>query len=141
MEYRTSGALDPDRSVLVIGINGVVLGVDRASGTPRWRTDLASEGGSVFLAVGYGVVIASSLGATLYCLDFLTGVVRWRRPTRSRGRASILIEPDHIICAKGSIVECVGPRGESMWELEVREGGFQRTALGYPGNVTQADDS
>ena len=142
MDYRASaGAPEPDRSILVVGIHGKVLGLDRATGQIRWSNDLRGGGyGEVFLAVGYGVVIASAVGAAIYCLDYLTGETRWSDSTQASGRATIVIEPDQIVCSKGGYVDCYTPDGTRLWQQPLSGQGLGRVALGYPGNVAQADD-
>lgn len=140
MDYRaTAEVLQPDRSILVIGLNGNVYGVARDTGELCWRHD--GEGtGEVFLAVGYGVVVVSSNDATLCCLDYLTGRERWTARTRASGRATILIEPDHIVCAKNGYIDCFTPNGAPLWQQPLEGAGLGAVALGYPGNVAQADD-
>jgi hypothetical protein len=76
----------------------------------------------------------------VYCLDCLIGVERWRQPTHSSGSETIVIEPDHIVCAKGGYVDCFAPSGAPLWSQPLSGYGLGRSALGYPGNVAQADD-
>lgn len=142
MSYRDgAGPLPRDRSILVVGLNGKVYGIDRATGELRWRNDLKGGGfGEVFLAVDYGVIVASAGGAMMYCLDYLTGQERWRAATQASGRATILIEPDHIVCAKGGYVDAYTVEGRRLWSQPLSGAGVGRVALGYPGNVVQADD-
>lgn len=140
MDYRASAeAPKPDRSVLVIGLNGNVFGLARDTGEIRWRYDGGGTG-EVFIAVGYGVVVVSSNDATIACLDYLTGAPRWVTRTRAGGRATILIEPEQIVCAKNGYIDCFAPNGTPLWQQPLEGAGLGGTALGYPGNVAQADD-
>jgi hypothetical protein len=141
MDYRENAApLERDRSILVVGLNGRLFGLDRASGEPRWFNDLEGSSGEVTLAIDYGVVIASAAHAALYCIDYLTGVTRWRQFTKDSGRATILLEPDQIVCMKSGYVDCFAPDGRLLWQQPLKGQGLGRGALGYPGNVAQADD-
>jgi outer membrane protein assembly factor BamB len=142
MEYRNNAApLAPDRSVLVVGLRGLVYGLDRVTGAVRWRNSLPEGGlGEVFIAVGFGVVVASARGANLHCLSYLTGETRWVQPTQAMGRATIVIEAAQIVCAKGGYIDCFAPDGTTMWSQPLKGAGLGRMALGFPGNVAQADD-
>ncbi|MGE5185663.1 MAG: PQQ-binding-like beta-propeller repeat protein [Acidobacteriota bacterium] len=142
MDYRAAPSQpQPDRSVLVVGLSGHVYAIDRATGELRWHNDLSGGGlGHVAIAVGYGVVIASAGGAAVFCIDYLGGETRWQQPTHGRGRATILIEADQIVVAKGGHVDCFSPEGHRLWGQPLRGAGMGRAALGYPGNVVQSDD-
>jgi hypothetical protein len=141
MEYRESaGELAPDRSVLVVGVSGNVFGIDRATGTKRWHRQLPGNGAElVFVTAGFGVVVASAVAAVVYCIDYLTGELLWEKPTQHKGRATILIEPDQIVCAKGGGIDCFAPDGRRLWRQPLEETGYGRIALAYPGNSAQAD--
>ena len=66
---------------------------------------------------------------------------RWRQYTQDPGRAAILLEPDHIVCMKGEYVECYAPDGRLIWRRKLPHSFRERGALGYPGNIAQADDA
>jgi outer membrane protein assembly factor BamB len=139
-EYRDRPEpLPSDRSVLVIGLNGWVIGIDRATGQKRWETSIRGSA-EVYLAIGFGVVAASAWGGVLHVLDYLTGRILWERPTKSPGRATIVIEPDQIVCAKAGYVDCYSPDGRLLWQQTLSGKGEGRTSIGYPGNVAQADE-
>jgi outer membrane protein assembly factor BamB len=142
MDYRANAApLEPDRSILVVALNGYVYGLDRVTGEARWQNGLPGGGTEeVFLAIGYGAVVVSALGSKLFCLDYLTGQTRWEQTTQRSGRATVLVEPEQIVCAKGGYVDCFSPDGRLLWQQPLKGAGLGRMALGYPGNVAQADD-
>jgi outer membrane protein assembly factor BamB len=142
MTYRTTSAPpQPDRSILVVGLNGEVVGVDRITGKIRWQNNLPGGSmGEVFIAVNYGVVVASASGDRIYCLDYLTGQQRWASETSGAGRATIVIEPDVIVCVKNGYLDCFSPQGGLLWSQRLEGKGLGRAALGFPGNVAQADD-
>lgn len=142
MDYRTNAsAPPPDRSILVVGLAGKVLGLDRDTGAIAWISPLPElTRDEVFIAVGYGVVVASADTDSIVCLDYLTGELRWAQRTHSAGRATILIEPEQIVCAKAGYVDCYTPDGQRRWRQPLTGHGVGRVALGYPGNVAQADE-
>lgn len=143
MTYRTDAAPpQPDRSILVVALDGRVHGLERESGRIVWQNGLSGGGyGPVFIAVGYGVVIASANGNRVFCLDYLTGEIRWERTTQSAGRATILIEPDCVVCVKRGYVDCFGIDGAVRWQEGLQGAGVGHAALGFPGNVAQADET
>jgi outer membrane protein assembly factor BamB len=142
MTYRTQlEKPQADRSLLVVGLGGRVVALDRATGEVTWTNDLPGGSfGEVFIAVDFGVVLASAHGDVIYCLDYLTGMERWRAKTSASGRATIIIEPDQIFCAKSGYVDSFDPAGQKLWTQPLRGKGVGRVALGLPGNFAQADD-
>jgi outer membrane protein assembly factor BamB len=142
MTYRTTEqAIEPDRSILVVALHGKVHGVDRDTGEVRWVNDLGGWGsrGHVALAVGYGIIIAAAETGGIHCLHYRTGTSRWRGDTQATGRATVLIEADQIICAKGGYVDAYSPDGRLLWQQPLRGAGTGTAAIGYPDNVVQAD--
>src|SRR5688572_26834054 len=100
MTYRQSEAPpEVDRSIVVVGLNGKVFGLDRLTGQLCWTNGLTGGGGSgeVFIALRYGALVVSASGMRVYSLDYRTGETRWMVATQGAGRASILIEPEYIV--------------------------------------------
>ena len=131
-----------DRSILVVALNGQVVGVDRQTGEIRWKqgTDGGSGGiGEVFVAMSHGLLLVSGHDAMLVSLDYATGAIKWRGHTYSTGRATILVERDVIVCAKGGYLDCFGHGGMKLWTQPLSGLGQGRVTLGFPGNVAQAD--
>lgn len=145
MTYRDNATgPEPDRSILVVGLNECVIGLDRLTGAIRWEHKIGSGSslirGEVSLSINYGVVVASGYWNEVVCLDYLTGALRWSVATRQTGRATILLEPDQVVCIKDGYVDCYSPTGQHLWQQPLTGRGVGRGALGYPGNVAQADD-
>jgi outer membrane protein assembly factor BamB len=142
--YREAPVLpELDRSVLVVGLNGRVFGLERTSGAVRWvfQLDIGGLGSyEVFLAIRYGVVVASSWGDQIVVLDYQTGALRWAAKTTSPGRATILLETDVVICAKSGYLDCFDHYGQRLWSQPLTGYGGGGTALGFPGNIAQADE-
>jgi hypothetical protein len=139
MDYREPATrLEPDRSLLVVAILGSVYAIERDTGSFRWQFSLPGGAVPVAIAIGYGVVIASNDDTLIYCLDYLTGELRREQTMKLRGRATILIEPDHIVCAKTGLIDSFAPDGKRLWTRELLGAGV--ATIGYPGNVVQADE-
>jgi outer membrane protein assembly factor BamB len=133
---------EEDRSILVVTLNGKVFGVDRQTGALRWKQATSQWGGGrgeVFLAMAHGLVIASSYEDVIVSLDYATGAIKWSARTQNPGRATILIERDVIICAKAGYLDCFSHGGKKLWTQPLTGFGEGRVALGFPGNVAQAD--
>ena len=143
MAYREGEALiEADRSVLVVGVAGKVVGLERYTGQLRWRNDLPGGGmGEVFIAFRYGALIVSAGGDAIFRLDYATGATLWQGRTQSVGRATIVIEPDVIVVAKSGYIDAFGHDGRHFWTQPLSGMGVGATALGFPGNVAQADDA
>ena len=143
MAYREAEALiETDRSILVVGLAGKVVGVDRATGQLRWVNDLPGGGhGSVFIACRHGALVVSALGKAVYRLDYLTGETLWMAETSERGRATIVIEPDVIVVAKAGYIDGFDHAGQRVWTQTLEGMGIARVALAFPGNIAQSDDA
>jgi outer membrane protein assembly factor BamB len=77
------------KSVVFIGIKGTVLALDRAAGQEIWRSKL--EGYDfVNVAIQDGDLYASTHGE-LYCLDPLTGAIRWKNELKGLGFGMVAI--------------------------------------------------
>jgi len=142
MAYREGEALvEADRSTLVVGLGGNVVGLDRATGAVRWKNVLSGGGlEEVFIALRYGVLAVSAGGKGVYRLDYATGATLWRSETTAPGRATILVELDLIIVAKGGYLDTFGHDGLPRWSQPLEGMGIGRVALALPGNIAQADD-
>ncbi|MBE7450674.1 MAG: PQQ-binding-like beta-propeller repeat protein [Kofleriaceae bacterium] len=140
MTYRENAHLPPevDRSILVTCISGCVYGLDRATGAFRWGVDLDSRG-PVSIGFRHDVLVVSASVHELTRLDYATGAVIWKAPTTGAGRATIVVESDCIVCAKGRYVDCFELDGRRRWSQTVQGHGEGAIALAFPGNVVQAD--
>ena len=64
----------------------------------------------------------------------------WRASTKKTGRATIVVQGDRIHVAKSGVVDCFSWEGILVWSQQLPVMGTGRLALGFPGNVVQADD-
>ncbi len=128
-----------DRSILVAGLNGVVLGLHRANGESAWKYRLLEGDGEVSLAMRFGVLVASAFGPSVDRIDYFTGKQMWRAKTTGWGRATILLEHDCIVVAKKGHVDCFNHQGTKLWSSRLDGFGTGSVALGFPGNIVQAD--
>jgi outer membrane protein assembly factor BamB len=69
--------------MIVIGIGGYAVALDRATGSEVWRTKLRGSD-FVNVAVDGRDVFASTRGR-LYCLDMATGTIKWENPLTGLG--------------------------------------------------------
>lgn len=130
-----------DRSIIVVGLNGVIAGVDRRTGKEVWRNQLPGAGyGIVDLAITEHVVLATASARALFCLDYRTGQTLWTAPTHAMGRGTILVDRDLVMVSKQGYLDAYDLSGTHLWTQELTGMGTGRAALGTPGNVRQADD-
>jgi outer membrane protein assembly factor BamB len=75
-------------NLLIVGIAGCVVALDRATGEEIWRTRLKGDFANVAL-IDDALYAAAS--GELYCLDPATGRVRWNNPLKGLGRGLVTI--------------------------------------------------
>jgi outer membrane protein assembly factor BamB len=114
MAYRKS---KPAADLVVVGMNGKLRALHRATGEEAWQNPLKGGGlGEVALLVANGHVFAStSQGTTLHCLDHETGEERWRRACTTYGSTTLVWVEDRIIAAKGGYIESFDIQGKKLW--------------------------
>ncbi len=105
--YRDApAALAPDRSVLVAVVGHRIHGLDRTTGEVRWVRQLVANAlEPLFVAIGYGVVMASSWYGKLYCLSYTTGATLWERETSAKGITTIVLEPEQIVVNLEGVIQ------------------------------------
>jgi outer membrane protein assembly factor BamB len=132
-------AEETERSILVLGIHGVLIGLDRTNGTQRWEVRLG-EYGVVEIAIRRGVVYASA-GRQLHRIVYLTGEVLGvtDTPIEIGTRPTISIDRDSIFLATGGEIVCLDLDGRVLWHNRLKGRGYGTIALGFPGNVRQGD--
>lgn len=133
--------LAPDRTILVTAFNSKLFGVDRASGEVRWTVSEALGEGIYEIAIEAGVVIVASISHVGF-VDYLTGAVHAvveikgehpRRPT-------MVVDRGFVYVAQDGELTCLTNRGQRVWQQPFKGKGFGAMALGFPGNLRQADD-
>ena len=70
--------------LVIIGIKGSVVALNRATGQQEWATHLKGSD-FVNVVVQDGTVLASCYGE-IFCLDPFTGDARWQNPLKGLGR-------------------------------------------------------
>jgi outer membrane protein assembly factor BamB len=129
-----------DRSILVAGVHGHVMGLDRQTGEVRWDNPLEGGGmGKVFLHLIGDHVLASAEGRDLYCLRYMTGELLWKGTTSGSGPATILVDQDVILVGKGGYIDAFSVKGAPLWRQPLKGRGIAAIALALPGNVQQSD--
>ncbi len=76
----------PLEQLIFVGLNGYVLALHRESGEIVWSNN-ELHGGYVTLLLDGDRLIVSTNGY-LYCLDPLTGKVRWHNPLKGYGQGA-----------------------------------------------------
>ena len=71
------------KSILLSGIKGHVIALDKATGHEVWRTKL-TRGDFVNILLDGDFLFAATSGE-VYCLDAGTGTVLWKNPMRGMG--------------------------------------------------------
>lgn len=69
--------------LVFVGIKGSVVALNRATGEQVWATNLKASY-FVNVVLQHGVVFASTCGE-IFCLDPLTGNLRWHNPLKGFG--------------------------------------------------------
>jgi outer membrane protein assembly factor BamB len=79
----------------------------------------------------------------LFCFEYPSGVLlgRVRIPDKYAGRPAMVIERDHIFVGTSGELSCFDLNGRPLWVQPFEGMGFGSIALGFPGNVRQADDA
>ncbi|HJL18566.1 MAG TPA: PQQ-binding-like beta-propeller repeat protein [Sandaracinaceae bacterium LLY-WYZ-13_1] len=138
--YRESAA--EDRSLLVVAFAGQIFGIEASDGSIRWehRVDYGAE---VEVLVRHGRVYATMMGKELHCLDYATGRLLGKVPIPDtyKGRPTMVIERDRIYVGSQGEVSCFTIDGHHLWTQGFAGKGTGNVALGFPGNVRQADDA
>lgn len=132
---------ETDRDLLITAFHGRVLALERATGHVRWEVVLA-QGGHVDLHVGHTTVLTAT-AQNLVFLDYATGAVRRviELTTDSVARRPVvLVDGERLFVGYAGELRCYTQDGELVWTRPFTGSGFSALALGFPGNVRQADD-
>jgi hypothetical protein len=137
--YRDDAA--EDRSILVVGLNGRVLGMQRRTGQILWEHQLQEwVSGEIEILIHRGRVYA--LGQHLLLLiDYATGTKlrETRLPGTFRGRSVLLLDGDQLFIGTGGEVSCFDLDGNALWHDPLKGRGVGAVGLAFPGNARQAD--
>jgi outer membrane protein assembly factor BamB len=87
--------------LIFVGLNGYALALDRDSGEIVWSND-QMKSGYVTLLLDGDRLIASTNGY-IYCLDPLTGAIRWHNPLKGFGVGA----PTALVSVRGQISDVV----------------------------------
>lgn len=131
-----------DRSLLIIGIKGYAVAVERETGAERWRVKLEEswEGSPVELLVSGGVVYATGSSREVYWLDYATGAqLRHVATTAASGRATLLLDGSSLFVTRAGSVDCFSLDGVKRWHNELQGLGHGAIAMGFPDNIRQGD--
>jgi outer membrane protein assembly factor BamB len=138
MNYRSSAAgYSP---LLIVTVEGKVAAIDMESGREVWRNSLSGAGmGVVEVWVEGATVLVAPVSNVIVALRYTTGEEIWRATTTGSGRASILVEGQRVIVARGGYVDCFDPNGQRLWSNELSGLGMGATGIALLGTSRQAD--
>jgi outer membrane protein assembly factor BamB len=126
-----------EATILLVGLNGVVIGLDKKSGEILWKNELKGGGiGRVVLEFAQGRIFASAEGDKLFCIDYHTGSTLWEaKTTHSGGEAlgtTILVHEECIFVSKWGYIDCFSWDGTKLWAQELKGLGVGRAMLKIP---------
>jgi outer membrane protein assembly factor BamB len=136
--YRTDAT--QNRSVLVLGLRGRVIGKDRTTGATLWEHDTGIPY-EVELAILDDRVFASS-GREILAIEYPSGRIIGRTPIPGTGgRCTLLVDGQQLFTCVAGEVACFDWNGMLLWHDPLPGRGIGSMSLGLPGNVRQADQS
>lgn len=131
-----------DRSIIVAAFGSRVFGLNAHTGQVLWKQSAPSSF-VLELAIAAGRVFVCS-GEKLHCFDQRTGAelgaVDIPRPRFVEGRPHMLVEGERLYIGTAGTLSCFDLDGRLLWSEGFRGEGTERMAMGFPGNVRQADD-
>jgi outer membrane protein assembly factor BamB len=134
MQYRRDGQDAP----LIVAFAGHVFALDPTTGTRRWQYD-GAQGVTVRVAVSERHVYTLS-GGNLTCLDVRTGSPVWRAASAAVGvNGTLVLQGDLLFVGAAGEVACYDLTGQKVWHETFKGMGKGAVALGFVGNVAQAD--
>ena len=138
--YRTGSTLPP---VLVVAFNTHVVGVEPQTGVRLWSWSPMPAGAAAGWRIAFapgGRVLACG-GTLVVCLAYETGKELWRRDSPVSA-GTLLVEGDRFFLAgSGTLAAFDLDSGKLLWHEPFKGHGHGAVALGFPGNVVQADDN
>ena len=82
------------KSLLLLGIKGHVVALEKGTGREIWRTRL-TRGDFVNIVTDGNVIFATTSGE-VFCLDAGTGTVLWKNPMKGLGLGVVTLLPGGI---------------------------------------------
>lgn len=137
--FRTAAAQDPTELLILAG-SGNVLALDPRTGELRWQHDLRERlgYGPIDLALTDTRVVVAAQSANVLCFEYASGKLLWEaRSSRMQGRTTLLLQGPLTFLTRESTVDCFNAAGQRVWTRVVTAAGAM--AMGFPGNVVQAD--
>lgn len=139
-----------DAPILVMAAHGRLVGLDRRTGQTAWTVVLTEEvdryyGGFAveLLMTASRVYAAGWKSDEIVCVEYPTGreIGRAKLTLAGEGRVAMIVDGGQLFAARDGQVACFTLDGQPVWSSErVFDKSLLPTALGFPGNVRQADD-
>src|SRR5262245_43865587 len=103
--------------LVFIGLNGYALALHRDSGEIVWSNDKLESGPVTLLLDGDRLIV--STGGYIFCLDPLTGEIRWNNPLKGYGSGA----PTSLISTRGQTSQTVIEQAAAIAAAYVANGG------------------
>lgn len=135
-------APETNRDLLITAFGGKMFALERANGAVRWHLVLENNAFVIDLHIGATVVLAVTISLLVF-IDYATGSVHRKVKQAGEYRAArpqVLIDGQHLFVARNGEVVCYTLGGDHVWTQPFTGQGYGEVALGFPGNVRQADD-
>ena len=133
---------ETNRDLLITAFGGKVFALERTHGAVRWHLVLEDNAFVIDLHIGATVVLAVTISLLVF-IDYATGSVHRKVEQAGKHRAArpqVLIDGQHLFVARNGEVVCYTLGGDHLWTQPFIGQGYGEVALGFPGNVRQADD-
>jgi outer membrane protein assembly factor BamB len=136
--YRSSA--EPNRTLLVVAFRGKLFALERTTGRRVWRLEIDSTTHEtpIDLVVGDNVVVACSVNKLSF-VEYATGRLLGFVQREESGRPTMLIDGEQLIVGAYGAVACYTLTGQLLWRDGFSGEGYGAVAIGFPGNVRQAD--
>jgi outer membrane protein assembly factor BamB len=132
MMYREDENPQP---VLLVGINGVVVGLNPEDGTILWKNELPGGGyGFVSMELFDGIAVVSSMSEKVFCIDCKTGVTRWEAKASHSSSTdkgdNIYFKGGRVFVSKMGYIDCFSLEdGTKLWTQPLTGLGTGATTL------------
>ena len=127
--------------VLVLALNGRVLGLQVTDGKLLWEHQIGSHGEVELLSTGDRIYATD--GRNLYAFRYPDGeqLLALGLPGAYFGRSTMVVEGGRLFVATRGEISCFTLEGQLLWHDGLQGRGVGSVALGFPGNLRQADDA
>jgi outer membrane protein assembly factor BamB len=125
-------------TLLVAGIHGEVVAVERRTGRDRWRLSLDPDGGPVTVAVEAERLVFAATATHLHCIEYDSGLLLWWAPLAVRPprgcRTALLVDAHTVMVGRRGVIDCFDRNGRLLWTRRIETTG-DRDTMALPGHA------